>query len=121
MARVRPHSLGGAGDRDRRYRIARIEHLTPPTPSRALRAGTEALIRALTALSIALGALSLAIDGAHAAPWCANYGFRTNCGFHTFAQCMATVSGNAGFCLRNQFENPSSLGKDVRRRSPRDE
>jgi len=99
--------------------------LTPSTPAgRPLlgaRAATEALIRVLTALFIALGSLSLAIDGAHAAPWCANYGFRTNCGFHTFAQCMATVSGNAGFCSRNQFENPSSVGKDVRRRSPRGE
>jgi hypothetical protein len=75
----------------------------------------------MPALLIVLGSLFLAIAGAHAAPWCANYGFRTNCGFHTFAQCMATISGNAGFCSRNQFENPSLTGADVRRRTRRDQ
>ena len=75
----------------------------------------------MPALLIVLGSLSLAADGAHAAPWCANYGFRTNCGFYTFAQCMATISGNAGFCSRNQFENPNSTGADVRRRARRDQ
>jgi hypothetical protein len=37
-------------------------------------------------------------------PWCAQYrgydgGF--NCGFVSFNQCMATVRGIGGFCLRN--------------------
>jgi hypothetical protein len=39
-------------------------------------------------------------------PWCAQYGGRSggrNCGFTTYAQCMATVSGIGGFCERNQF------------------
>ena len=40
-------------------------------------------------------------------PWCAQYsgdgyGGR-NCGFTTYAQCMATVSGIGGFCERNSF------------------
>jgi hypothetical protein len=44
-------------------------------------------------------------------PWCANYdggkGFGgQNCGFSTWNQCMATVSGIGGFCVRNQFYNP---------------
>jgi Protein of unknown function (DUF3551) len=38
-------------------------------------------------------------------PWCAVYGGREgggeNCGFTTFAQCMATLSGMGGFCNRN--------------------
>ncbi len=39
-------------------------------------------------------------------PWCAVYGGRggggaQNCGFTTFAQCMATLSGMGGFCNRN--------------------
>lgn len=38
-------------------------------------------------------------------PWCAHYSGRgggaTNCGFTTFDQCMATVSGIGGLCLRN--------------------
>jgi Protein of unknown function (DUF3551) len=38
-------------------------------------------------------------------PWCAVYGGNEgageNCGFSTFAQCMATLSGMGGFCNRN--------------------
>jgi hypothetical protein len=39
-------------------------------------------------------------------PWCAEYGGGdmgggTNCGFTTFEQCMATLSGMGGFCNRN--------------------
>ena len=39
-------------------------------------------------------------------PWCAQYGGRDggrNCGFVSYAQCMATVSGIGGFCERNSF------------------
>ena len=38
-------------------------------------------------------------------PWCAQYGRKggRNCGFSTYQQCMATVSGIGGFCERNQF------------------
>jgi hypothetical protein len=40
-------------------------------------------------------------------PWCAYYGGGeiggggTNCGFTSFEQCMATLSGMGGFCDRN--------------------
>ena len=35
-------------------------------------------------------------------PWCAYYkSGGTNCGFTTFDQCMATVSGIHGYCARN--------------------
>ena len=39
-------------------------------------------------------------------PWCAYYsggdmGGATNCGFSTFAQCMATISGIGGMCQVN--------------------
>lgn len=40
-------------------------------------------------------------------PWCAQYSGRggggRNCGFSTYSQCMATVSGIGGFCERNSF------------------
>ncbi|HMJ44627.1 MAG TPA: DUF3551 domain-containing protein [Pseudolabrys sp.] len=40
-------------------------------------------------------------------PWCAQYGWSgqggRNCGFSTYRQCMATVSGIGGYCERNQF------------------
>lgn len=38
-------------------------------------------------------------------PWCAYYGGHmggsSNCGFTSFEQCMATLSGMGGFCDRN--------------------
>jgi hypothetical protein len=38
-------------------------------------------------------------------PWCAElaieYDYVANCGFDTWAQCMATVSGIGGYCRRN--------------------
>ena len=43
-------------------------------------------------------------------PWCAQYGTYggggRNCGFVTYGQCMATVSGIGGFCERNSFYVP---------------
>lgn len=44
-------------------------------------------------------------------PWCAQYGTRdsfSNCGFVTFEQCRAAVSGNGGFCQRNPMFNPAA-------------
>jgi hypothetical protein len=43
--------------------------------------------------------------------WCALYsggdvGGATNCGFTTFQQCMATVSGIGGFCQLNDTYHP---------------
>jgi hypothetical protein len=44
-------------------------------------------------------------------PWCAYYsgskGGGTNCGFTTFDQCMANVSGIGGYCARNTQYVPS--------------
>jgi hypothetical protein len=45
-------------------------------------------------------------------PWCAQYsgqdGGGRNCGFSTLAQCIATVSGMGGGCVRNLFYNEPS-------------
>jgi Protein of unknown function (DUF3551) len=44
-------------------------------------------------------------------PWCAYYGSgmggSSNCGFSTYGQCMAALSGNGGFCNRNTQYLPS--------------
>jgi Protein of unknown function (DUF3551) len=46
-------------------------------------------------------------------PWCAYYamgddGGGTNCGFVSYEQCMATLSGMGGFCvLNNQYHPPT--------------
>ena len=56
---------------------------------------------ALVAAATALGAPAPA--QAQNYPWCAYYGAGfegTNCGFSSFAQCMADVSGIGGFCER---------------------
>ena len=61
----------------------------------------------LISLGILLGMASLMGGSAHAQnyPWCAQYGGREgggqNCGFSTYQQCMAALSGNGGFCNRN--------------------
>jgi hypothetical protein len=53
-------------------------------------------------------------------PWCAQYsggalGGATNCGFVSFQQCLATVSGIGGFCVRNTLNEPPP-GPQARRR-----
>ena len=60
-----------------------------------------------------LGILSLLIltfvsqpASAYEYPWCAHYGGRTggvNCGFVSWQQCRATVSGVGGHCAQNPF------------------
>ena len=73
-------------------------------------------LAAVTLAAAALPAL-LAVSPARAYerpydpyPWCARYGGAmsgaSNCGFLTWEQCMATVSGIGGFCEPNQFYNP---------------
>jgi hypothetical protein len=42
-------------------------------------------------------------------PWCLIYGTDfggKNCGFTTFQQCQATVSGIGGFCMQNNTYQP---------------
>jgi hypothetical protein len=59
---------------------------------------------------LAIPALTNEPAAAENYPWCAQYdmgGGPINCGFSTFGQCMAALSGNGGFCNRNtQFVPP---------------
>lgn len=52
-------------------------------------------------------------------PWCAQYGGHqiasTNCGFATFEQCRATISGIGGSCYPNPRYQPGP-GPHPRRR-----
>jgi uncharacterized protein DUF3551 len=65
-------------------------------------------VRAI-AIALAAAAGFAAAAPAHAIeyPWCAQYGRfgdgGRNCGFVSYGQCMATVSGIGGFCERNSF------------------
>ena len=54
-------------------------------------------------------------------PWCAQYGFRggaRNCGFVSWQQCMATVSGVGGYCEANPMFRPGDV-RPVRRKARR--
>ncbi len=64
-------------------------------------------IVALSGLVIA-AMLGLAAPAAAAGPaWCAAYrNGSTNCGFNTYEQCMAAISGIGGFCNRNYIDGP---------------
>ncbi|MGD9921748.1 MAG: DUF3551 domain-containing protein [Pseudorhodoplanes sp.] len=58
----------------------------------------------LSACAIALtGSLaSLSAVEAREYPWCARYDWTTtNCGFVSFQQCLATISGIGGRCEQN--------------------
>jgi hypothetical protein len=59
-------------------------------------------MRLISVTWMILAALSLSVVSAHAATWCANYGGQggRNCGFHSFEQCQAAISGNGGFCTQ---------------------
>ena len=80
-------------------------------------------MRTIAITSITLAALSLSGFDARAqyvgGSWCANYGGGrggggTNCGFYSYEQCQAAISGNGGMCSRNQWS--SGDGRDTRRR-----
>jgi hypothetical protein len=53
-------------------------------------------------------------------PWCAQYSGLggTNCGFTTFAQCMATLAGMGGFCNANTQYVPPGGQPAPRARRP---
>ena len=70
-------------------------------------------MRTLIAALLAAPLMMLVSAGSASAqnyPWCAVYSLRggaTNCGFVSFAQCQATVTGIGGFCQRNSMYVPS--------------
>ena len=69
---------------------------------------------------IVLFAASAIGTSAHAdGPWCAFYDalYATNCGFHTYEQCLATVSGAGGHCEPNtMYVPPPGTGTLIVRR-----
>jgi hypothetical protein len=69
---------------------------------------------AITAAAITAITLAASVKPSEALivyPWCANYGGRhmggaPNCGFVTYAQCMATIQGLGGWCGQNPWYEP---------------
>jgi hypothetical protein len=73
-------------------------------------------MRTIVLAAITLASLSISTIGARAeGSWCATYGGRggTNCGFYSYQQCMAAISGNGGSCSQNLFYGTA---RDQRRR-----
>jgi Protein of unknown function (DUF3551) len=63
----------------------------------------EMIMRKISVISTILVTLFLSSTGAHSATWCAHYGTGngTNCGFHSYEQCQAAISGNGGYCSQS--------------------
>jgi hypothetical protein len=79
--------------------------------------------RITVTLAVAFALLVLA-DTASAQnyPWCAQYGWRDggrNCGFSTWQQCMAAVSGVGGYCEPNAMYRPAQSGSRRKSGPPR--
>ena len=81
-------------------------------------------MRTLVALAVAVPLTLVAqaeTANAQNYPWCAQYTVRggaRNCGFVSWAQCMATVSGIGGYCEQNYMYRPEAA-PTVRRRARR--
>ena len=60
------------------------------------------MIRALVITTILVAGAMLLPHGSAHAKWCAEYNFggggATNCGFDSYQQCRAAISGNGGSC-----------------------
>ena len=53
-------------------------------------------------------------------PWCAQYsagGDGMNCGFTSFQQCLADISGIGGFCIQNNTYQPPQVPRPRARRT----
>jgi len=60
------------------------------------------MIRALVIVAVVATAATVVPQGsARAATWCAYYYYgATNCGFHSYRQCLAAIEGVGGYCRR---------------------
>ncbi len=77
-------------------------------------------MRTLAVLAVIVAALSLDAKDANAQgkywPWCARYdGWTIVCGFATFQQCLATVSGVGGICQPNVEGPPVAERRHTKR------
>ena len=64
-------------------------------------------MRILLALGLLFAVFALDARREAAAQWCAYYDAYTyTCGFVSFNQCLATVSGVGGFCRRDAYYSP---------------
>jgi len=79
-------------------------------------------MRTFTLLALIVAASGLTIGSASAEkyyPWCSRYGWSTICGFDTFQQCQASVSGAGGYCMQNVMPPPLAQSGASHKRKPR--
>jgi hypothetical protein len=74
----------------------------------------------LVTVTVLVGISGLTTREAGAYEWCAFYDpYTHNCGFRTFEQCLATISGVGGVCRRNPFPQPVPAQRELPRRERR--
>jgi hypothetical protein len=76
----------------------------------------EAVMRTIVLVAATITVLAFtSIDARADGPWCA-YDVRggTNCGFYSYAQCMANISGIGGTCARNPAFQGNARGRRQR-------
>lgn len=81
-------------------------------------------MRFVLAAGAALATYAPATGQADPYKWCAQYGatddLGRNCGFLTYEQCRAAISGVGGICQPNPFYDGKPFGSDSEpRRAPR--
>jgi hypothetical protein len=75
-------------------------------------------MRSLFVFSAIAAAMFTTAAKAQNYPWCALYKEgAVNCGFTTFQQCLATVSGSGGLCTQNTTYQPSSAARPSHQRN----
>jgi len=53
-------------------------------------------------------------------PWCSRYdAYSYNCGFKTWQQCQANISGMGGYCYQNPMPGPVVESPASHRRKPK--
>ena len=76
-------------------------------------------MRTFAVLAIVVAALSFEARDANAQgkywPWCSRYGWTVVCGYATFQQCLAAVSGAGGFCQQNVVGPPVAERRNGKR------
>jgi len=77
-------------------------------------------MRILATLALIAASFSLTHDASAQGtyyPWCARYNAYTyNCGFTTWQQCQATVSGAGGYCQQNVMPPPMVQSRASKKR-----
>jgi hypothetical protein len=89
-----------------------------PEPRHACPIGVRYGLATLAAAAITL--LTASSASAIDYRWCARYGglgAATNCGFSTFRQCQATISGVGGYCYQNPYYVPQKATRRSHRRT----